>query len=142
MKPSRSRTLARFSLSLELGILTLSNIAALALRIRVSMSAMGSVIVMSIPLPTGLRHAGHLARVHHHPQTDPTQPELAVHRTWSSAALAARVRARRELGCLLLLDAEGLLGHIYRVSCLKGKPKARNKARPCSSFPAVVTIEI
>src|SRR5580704_8420868 len=47
MKPSRSRTLARDSFSLEPGIFTVSNMAELALRIRVSMSAMGSVIVMA-----------------------------------------------------------------------------------------------
>ena len=49
MKPSRSRTFARFSFNLELGIFTVSNIAEFALRIRVSMSAMGSVIVMISP---------------------------------------------------------------------------------------------
>src|SRR5579872_2325425 len=98
MKPSRSSTLARFSLSLELGILTLSNMAALALRIRVSMSAMGSVMVMAIPLPAGLRDAGHLAGVHHGAQADPAQPELAVDRARPPAALAARVGSRRELG--------------------------------------------
>src|SRR5271154_7157299 len=47
MKPSRSRTSASDSFSLEPGIFTVSNMAELALRIRVSMSAMGSVIVMA-----------------------------------------------------------------------------------------------
>src|SRR6202041_884446 len=47
MKPSRSRTLASDSFSFEPGIFTVSNMAELALRIRVSMSAMGSVIVMA-----------------------------------------------------------------------------------------------
>src|SRR5665213_626160 len=46
MKPSRCRSFARFSFNLELGILTLSNIAALSLRIRVSMSAISPVIVV------------------------------------------------------------------------------------------------
>src|ERR1700689_5452745 len=68
MKPSRSRTLARLSFSFELGIFTVSNIAELALRIRVSMSAMGSVIVMISP--TRLGHAGDLAGVHHLTQAD------------------------------------------------------------------------
>src|ERR1700727_1037977 len=47
MKPSRSRTEASDSLSFEPGMRTVSNMAELALRIRVSMSAMGSVIVMA-----------------------------------------------------------------------------------------------
>src|SRR5487761_1996804 len=122
MNPSRSRTLARFSLSFELGIFTVSNIAELALRIRVSMSAMGSVIVIAVPLPARLGDARNLARVHHLAQADPAEPDLAVHRARPTAALAARVRARRELRGLLLLDSKGFLGHVYRFSCLKGKP--------------------
>src|SRR5580700_12213916 len=47
MKPSRSKMEARDSLSLEPGMRTVSNMAEFALRIRVSMSAMGSVIVMA-----------------------------------------------------------------------------------------------
>src|ERR1700689_1118897 len=47
MKPSRSRTLARDSFSLEPGIFTVSNMAALALRTGGSMSARGSVIFMA-----------------------------------------------------------------------------------------------
>ena len=46
MYPSRSRMAPRASLSLELGIRTVSCMATLALRILVSMSAIGSVIVM------------------------------------------------------------------------------------------------
>ena len=64
MKPSLWSTLAKFSFNFELGILTLSNIAEFALRIRVSMSAIGSVIVMSV-LPTRLRDAGNLTGVGH-----------------------------------------------------------------------------
>src|SRR5487761_2763298 len=79
MKPSLSRTFARFSFSFELGILTVSNMAAFALRIRVSMSAMGSVIVIAVLLPTCLRHARHLAGVDHLAQADTAQAELAVH---------------------------------------------------------------
>jgi hypothetical protein len=66
MKPSFFNTRARFSFNFELGILTLSNIAALALRIRVSMSAIGSVIVITGLLPTGFRDAGNLTGVNHH----------------------------------------------------------------------------
>src|SRR6516165_10463102 len=47
MKPSRSRMEASDSFSFEPGMRTVSNMAELALRIRVSMSAMGSVMVMA-----------------------------------------------------------------------------------------------
>src|ERR1700722_18326164 len=47
MKPSRTRTSASDCFSLEPGIFTVSNMAEFALRMRVSMSAMGSVIVMA-----------------------------------------------------------------------------------------------
>src|SRR5664279_5401180 len=69
----------------------------LAFRIRVSMSAMGSVIVIVGRLlsPTGLRHAGDLTGMDHHSQADPAQAELAVHR----------------LGCALLLFDQSLLRH-------------------------------
>src|SRR5271167_4152932 len=55
------------SLSLEPGIDTVSKWAVLAFRMRVSMSAIGSVIVIvRRPLsPTGLRHAGDLLVVDH-----------------------------------------------------------------------------
>src|SRR6202142_131516 len=139
MKPSRSRTLARFSFNFELGIFTVSNIAEFALRIRVSMSAMGSGIVM-IYLPTRLGHAGDLAGVHHLTQADTAQAELAVHRAWSTTSLTARVGTRRELRGLLLLDSKSFLRHIYLFSCLKGEPYARKNAPPCSSFAAVVTM--
>ena len=54
MKPSRSRIAASDSFSLEPGIFTESNWALLALRSRVSMSAMGSVIVMVVPYQLAL----------------------------------------------------------------------------------------
>src|SRR5580698_4220774 len=122
MKPSFWSTLARLSFNFEEGILTLSNIAEFALRMRVSMSAIGSVIVMSVLLPTCLRDAGDLTGVDHHAQADSTQAELAVHRPWASTALTARVGPSRELRGLLLLDSKSFFRHAYRVSCLKGKP--------------------
>src|SRR6478609_9712491 len=75
---------------LDDGMRTSSCIAVLALRMRVSMSAMGSVIMMRSP--TRLRHAGDLACVSHAAQADTAQSELAVHRP-STAALATAVVA-------------------------------------------------
>src|SRR5271169_226481 len=80
MKPSRSRMAAKEALSLEPGIFTESNWALFALRMRVSMSAIGSVIVIGAPpSPARLGHAGDLPGMHHRAQADPAQPELAVH---------------------------------------------------------------
>src|ERR1035441_6119956 len=112
MKPSRSRMPARDSFSLEPGIFTESNWALFALRMRVSMSAMGSVIVMGAPpSPARLGHAGDLPRVDHRAQADPAQPELAVDGLGPSAPLAPCVRADLELRGPLLLVSKGFLRH-------------------------------
>src|SRR5277367_6308692 len=97
MKPSRSRMDASASFSFDPGIFTVSNWAELAFRIRVSMSAMGSVMVMGGLLPTRLGHPGDLPGMHHHPQADTAQPELAVDRLGTAAPLAPGVRPDLEL---------------------------------------------
>src|SRR2546421_6440952 len=95
---------ASASFSLEDGIRTVSWVATLALRIRVSMSAIGSVIVIGgLPSPARLGHARHLARVHHLSQADAAESELAEDRTRPAAPPAAGVRAHLELGLALLL---------------------------------------
>src|SRR3954452_12461415 len=131
--------------SFDDGMVAESWYAALALRTRVSMSAIGSVIVMvcgaslaAVPralglgdlarglsanggarvgvLPGRLAHAGELPGVGHLPQADPAQAELAVDGVRSPAALAAGVAADRELGLAGRLVDERLLGHLV-VSC-------------------------
>src|SRR5579863_6346873 len=106
---------ARDSFNFEVGIFTVSCMAVLALRIRVSMSAMGSVIVMSaaLPSPARLGHAGDLPGMDHDAQTDPAQPEFAEHGLRPSTAPAPRVGADLELGCALLLLDQCLFGHGY-----------------------------
>src|SRR5580765_2945388 len=133
---------ASASFCFDEGMRTLSCSATLALRMRVSMSAIGSVIVIVRLLsPAGLRHAGHFAGVHHLSQADAAEPELAVHRTRSTAAAAPRVRAHLELGLALLLLDECLLRHAcYCPSRLNGKPNASRRALPSASVRAVVTI--
>src|SRR6478609_2376645 len=101
---------ARASLSFEEGMRTVSCMATLALRIRVSMSAMGSVIVMARPLPARLRHAGDLAGVHQLAQADAAQTEFAQNRVGPAATPAAGVRPYLELRLALSLDDECLLG--------------------------------
>src|SRR3954471_10509043 len=96
---------ARASFSLEDGMRTVSCIATLALRMRVSMSAIGSVIVIAASppaSPTGLRHAGQLAGVRQLAHADAAQPEVAVDRARAAAPAATRVGAHLELGLALL----------------------------------------
>src|SRR4051794_30707299 len=138
------------------GMETLSWYAELALRTRVSMSAMGSVMVMIrglrafpavvpvkaydeevVGLPAGLGDAGQLARVRHLAEADPAEAERAEHRTGTTAPVAARVAADLELRLAVRLLDERLLRHLY--CSLKGKPSARSSARPSSSLVAVVT---
>src|SRR4029450_3023077 len=114
MEPSCLRTLAISTLSLELGMLTSSWWAALPLRSRVSMSAIGSVMLMSAhaPLPARLGDAGQLAGVGELTHADPAQAELAQHGPRTPAALAARVGPHLELRGALGLGDQGLLGHL------------------------------
>src|ERR1700685_222310 len=117
-------------LILEYGMPTVSWYAEFALRRRVSMSAIGSVIVManrpSSPwfpargpavysfgsLPAGLGDAGQLAAVRHGPEADPAQAEPAVDGPRAPAAHAPRVAADLALRRPLLLDDKGLLCHV------------------------------
>src|SRR3954449_8770806 len=129
------------SFSFEDGIFTVSCMATLPLRMRVSMSAMGSVIVMLPPLsPARLRHTGNLARMSKVAQAYATQPELAEHGARPSTPAAPGVRLHLVLGLALLLLDESLLGHSYCPSRRNGNPKAASRARPSSLVRAVVTI--
>src|SRR5690242_3458635 len=103
-----------------------------ALRIRVSMSAIGSVIVIGAPpSPRCLGHAGDLAGVGELAQADPAQAELAVHRARATAPATPRVAAHLELGRALLLVDQRLLGHRYPCASRRnGNPSARSSARP------------
>src|SRR4051812_30679449 len=133
---------ASASFCLDDGIFTRSCIAVLALRTRVSMSAIGSVIIVQSPpsSPARLRHTRDLARVNQFAKADAAQHELAVHRLRSSATLAPRVRAHLELRLALLLLDECLLCHYCCPSLRNGKPKASSSALPSASVRAVVTI--
>src|SRR5215213_4708881 len=65
-------------LSFDEGISTVSWAAMIPLRMRVRKSAMGSVMLIPIPLPAGLGHAGGVALVGHLAQADPAEAELVV----------------------------------------------------------------
>src|SRR5579875_835911 len=121
---------ARFSFSFELGIRTVSCMATLALRTRVSMSAIGSVIFMSGRLlsPARLGDAGDLAGVHELAQADPAQPELPEHRVRPPAPAAPGVGAHLELRCALLLLDQCLLRHLRLTALRVGTGTRRPRA--------------
>src|SRR5579862_7538966 len=98
--------------SFELGISVVSCSALLALRMRVSMSATGSVSILSVLLPRALRHAGDHALVGELAQADPAEPELAKHSTRPAAAVAAGVVAHLELRGAGGLHPQRLLRHL------------------------------
>src|SRR5437867_746931 len=119
---------ASASLSFDEGITTSSCMATFPLRIRVSMSAMGSVMVMVVPtrrpmeLPRGLRYAGDFTRMGHLPQADAAEAESAVDGLGPAASPASGVSPHLELGLALLLLDERLLGH-GRLRPFPGPPE-------------------
>src|SRR6266536_6050964 len=146
-----------WDLILEYGMPTVSWYAEFAFRSRVSMSAIGSVIVMALRpssprfplfpgdlrcarsrlLPAGLGDAGQFAAVRHRAEADPAQAEPAVDGTRPAAAGAAGVTADLELGRPVRLGDQRLLRHCQ--PSLKGKPSRRSSERPSASLVAVVT---
>src|SRR3954471_13985278 len=140
-----------FALILEWGIVTRSWYAWLALRRRVSMSAIGSVMVIGcqtllavVPagrsrqafgeasnwLPGSLGNAGQFATVRHLADAHPAQPELAVDGLRPPATLAAGVRAHRELRLARRLEDQRLLRH--------GSALLEREAQQLQQRPALV----
>src|SRR6516225_12435760 len=135
-------------LILEYGMPTVSWYAELAFRSRVSMSAIGSVIVMAnrpsspgfplLPrdlrcarsrfLPAGLGDAGQLAAVRHRAEADPAQAEPAVDGTGPPAAGAPRVSPHRELRRPLLLGDQRLLCHLSPLPEGEAEPPQQGAA--------------
>src|SRR4051812_17394687 len=101
---------AIWTFNFEAGISATSCSALLALRMRVSMSATGSVSI-SLLLPGALGHARDDALIGELPQADPAEPELAEHGARAPAAVAAGVVAHLELRGAGGLHPQRLLGH-------------------------------
>src|SRR5919109_418558 len=94
----------------EVGISTVSCSALFALRMRASMSAIGSVSIGASP--AGLGHAGDLPLVRELAQADPAEAELAVDGARAAAPAAPAVAPDAEALRLLRLVDERLLGHL------------------------------
>src|SRR4029079_13741506 len=88
--------------------------ALLALRMRVSMSATGSVSISSL-LPRALGHAGDRALMRELAQADPAEAELAEDGARPPAPVAARVVAGLDPVRPLLLDHERCLCHLREL---------------------------
>src|SRR5438270_5994664 len=94
------------SFTLDDGMATSASSRICALRMRVSMSAMGSLMLMQSPLPAGLDDAGDLAAHREFAQLVAAEAELAEHptrtaRDRAAVAHAGRVRVARQLLNLL-----------------------------------------
>src|SRR5271170_1620026 len=104
MNPSPLRTPARCSLRLECGISARSWRASAALRMRVSISAIGSVII-GIPLesPARLDHARDFSTEREHAKAHTAKLELPVVAASAAAHLATAAVTDRELRCPIQL---------------------------------------
>src|SRR5215217_2642673 len=124
MYPSSWRMRAISTFCREVGISAVSCSALLALRMRVSMSAIGSVCM--VLLPARLRHARDLPVVRELAQADPAEAELAIDGAGAAAAPAARVLPHLESRLALLLVHEGLLSQ-------RAAPVLRREGRGCGA---------
>src|SRR6185295_2908707 len=123
-KPSSLRISAMCFLSSLAGTSVRSWRASAALRMRVSMSETGSVIMSS---PARLDYAGDLALESEDPQTNATKLEVAVVGARASAHLAAVAVARGKLGSLVELRELTGSSHVLPLlnpsdHALKGMP--------------------
>src|SRR3954447_4166853 len=117
----------------EVGIFTDSCNALFALRMRLSMSAIGSVSI-SFLLPARLRHARNHALVSQLAQADPAEAELLEHGARTPAAVAPRVIPHLVLLRLLLLDNERLPRHLLIPPVVAAEPQAEGLQQRTSVF--------
>src|SRR5438128_1330494 len=111
------------SFILEVGISARSCIALFALRMRVSMSATGSVSTVVPSLPRALRHPRDHALMRQVAQADPAEAELAEDGARPAAPVAAAVVPHREPLGPGLLDDQRLLGHALLLPPVAGERK-------------------
>src|SRR5262249_41748037 len=120
MNPSSLSTWATARFSRVVGMSTAGRSMLLAVRIRVSMSAMGSVIMVGTSSPAGLLDAGDQPVAGHVAEADTANPELAVDRPRPAAQPAAEpdldALARRHLHLVRVALAGLQLGHLLLES--------------------------
>src|SRR5262245_3550689 len=120
MKPSSLSTWATAILSLLAGMSTAGRSMRLALRMRVSMSASESVIMLVAPSPASLLDARNQTIAGHATKTDAADAELAIDGPRSAAQLAAQpdtdALTRRHLDLGVRLFAGFQLRHLLLES--------------------------
>src|SRR3954467_7354477 len=115
------------------GIFTDSCNALFALRMRLSMSAIGSVSIPCL-LPARLRHTRNHALVRQLAQADPAEAELLEHGARAPAAVAPRVIPHLELLRLLLLHNERLPRHLLIPPVVAAERQAESLQQRTSVF--------
>src|SRR6266545_4557460 len=92
-----------------------------AFRIRVSMSATGSVRLIRGLLPASLAHAGDLALEGELPETDAAESKLPEHGPAPAAPLTASYGANLELRCALCPLNPSCFGHVASTNCVNSE---------------------
>ena len=141
------------TLIFEEGTSTKGRSTCTPLRIRVSKSAIGSVIIKTraLVLPTGLLDTRNQTIKGKIPEADSTDLKLTIDRTWTPTQHAAMFNPAAEFWsplcffnlsfachCLISGSRNQCFVQTYS-SVLKGIPNAFNNSRPSSSVDAVVT---
>src|SRR5689334_19964052 len=134
--PSFTSVFAMASLCRDQGMSTVALRACAPLRMRVSISAMGSVV---IGLPTRLREAGDLPLARQVAQAEPAHAEPPEERARPPAERAAVVRADLELRRPRGLHHQRRFRHELPYA-RNGMPSARSSALPSASLRALVQI--
>src|ERR671910_189351 len=112
-----------------------------ALRMRVSMSATGSVRLMpSFPLPAGLAHAWDFSPQGELTETDTAQAELPQHRARPAAALAAADGADLELRRALGTFNPGGFRHVLLNWARAARPYGSGALRAPPTPPAAASL--
>src|SRR3954451_4600245 len=130
MKPSSFSTLARSILRPEAGISTAGFSTRTALRMRVSMSATGSVIMVEYSSPARLADAGDQAVGGHPAEADPADAELPQDRPRPAAHLAPQPDA--DPVARLQLRRGGVLAERLELIQLFLEPDGLGFGRQCS----------
>src|SRR5262245_33975913 len=123
------------SFSFEVGTSTRSSRARTPFRIRVIMSAMGSVMFIGLPLPARLDHAGDVAGQRQLAEADAAHLELPDVGPGAAAGAAAVVLAHPELRLPLGLGNERQLRHYPYLLTGCGTACRGRRAGPCSPRP-------
>src|SRR2546423_13297025 len=112
MKPSSCKICAMLSFIFECGMSTLAWRRLIALRMRVNISAIGSVILMAQrSLPARLHNARQLAPQRPFAQADTAQAKFAIHGPWAPTNLAAVMLLYLELRRPFRFGDLGFLSH-------------------------------